>query len=137
MPDANTALNLLMLVVLLFGAPRYFRASQAEAREAEKDRVIDTHVQTIEADRARIDGLVSDLKGCQQRAVDIEERNRKLADAAAHLQGKYEEAQRYTAREALKTLERLLVTQGEEAERRHAEMVELLRATNHLLEKQS
>ena len=132
-PDGNAALNILMLIVLLFGAPRFFRASRAEAALAEKDRTIDTHLQTIEADRARMDGLRSDLAGCQDRSNQLEARNRKLSEVAAAMQARYEEAARYTAREALKTLEQLLTHQSEESERRHQETTELLKSINSLL----
>lgn len=130
-PDANMALNLVMVVVLLFGAPRFFRASRAEAAMQEKDRTIETYEQSVTADRTRMEGLERDLTKIRERRDELEERNSKLSEVAAGFQARYEEQSRYTAKEALETLTRLLEHQEGESERRHTEMLELLSSVRH------
>ena len=118
-PDANLVLNLVMLVVLLFGAPRFFRSKNAEAIQAEKDKVIATHKQAIEAQDRRIADLDSELKVALGR-------NAKLSEVAAIVQGRYEEQSKYTAENALRVLQETLTKQDAEAERRHLETMKIL-----------
>lgn len=132
-PDANLVLNFLMLVVLLFGAPRFFRSKQAEASLAEKDQTIATHEQSLSATRARIDTLDHDLTDIRARNDELIERNRKLSEVAAGFQARYEEAQKYTAKEALRTLEQAMSHQADESERRHLELMAAMRSMSDLL----
>ena len=130
MPDFNLILNLAALVpvvLLVVMMPKYWRARDLEQQMAMKDRTIATNTQSIESLETRVAVLEADLRGAQERADSTAERNRKLSESLALMQGRYEEQSRYTAREALVTLERLLQHQGAEAERRHAELMEVLR----------
>lgn len=101
LPDPGQALSFLMIVALLFGAPRYFRAARAEAREKEKDRTIATHEQSIKAKDERLAELGLALDQCRAESRNFQ------ADAEKW-KGKYETQSQYTAPEALSELKILI-----------------------------
>lgn len=127
-PDVNVILNVACVLLLVMFGPRYLKTKDLQAQLGAKDRTIATHDQTIEAMEKRAAARESDLAGAQERAQKLSERNAKLSEVAHVMQGRYEEQSRYTAKEALATLERLLAHQGEEAERRHLELMAALGA---------
>lgn len=93
-PDTNLVLNILMLGIVLFGAPRFFKATRAQAQLAEKDKAIETHLQYIQSLEQRMEGLADDVKDCQRKAED--------AQAEAQVwRGRYEEQAKFTAEPAL------------------------------------
>lgn len=122
-PDANLVLNLLMLIVLMFGAPRFFKSKNAEAALAEKDITIATHEQSIASARIRIEGLQADIEDLRGSYEQLRERNAEYQRIAAGFQARYEEQGKYTAKEALGALEQMLALQADENKRRHAEVM--------------
>lgn len=140
MPDLNVVLNIATLLVLIGGVtigvilgPRAFKAKQVEKDLAEKDRTIATHEQSIAAMTTAADIALQDREAMQRRCDDAVERAAKYQEIAAKFQGRYEEAQRYSAPEAFKTIERIITEQGKDNERRHVEVMRVLDGQNELL----
>ncbi len=125
-PDANLVLNALMLLVLMFGAPRFFKGERAKAQLAEKDNTIATHEQTIRSKDARIDTLEEDMKGAELRANMAADRAEKDREVAQIMQGRYEVMSQFTAKEAVEAFKAMLEHQSNEAERRHIELMSAL-----------
>lgn len=103
-PDANFILNMVMLVVVVFGAPRFFKSKLAEEQLKAKDAVIATNEQTIESLHERVATVEADLKGCSERAERYHDRAKLAEEKAVAAEAKYQEQTRYTAPEAFKEI---------------------------------
>jgi hypothetical protein len=124
----------------LIAAPRYIRRSQVQgalsemqARLEEKDKNIQTHLQTIEALRERDKARDDDVAYLRGKLEQTEERARQYQGIAEGFQGRYEEQSKYTAKEALGTIEALINLQAEDNERRHRELITVLNSISELL----
>lgn len=123
---ANVALNLLALIVLVVGGVAAFLSfspKRAAAVTAEKDQVILTHVQTIEALRARDDVREDAFNAMSEKLDSIEARMVQSAREASAWRARYEEQKQYTAGPALAAIQQLLSNQSEDQERRHRELM--------------
>lgn len=120
MPDINLVLNLLgfalLIIGMLYAGPRIVKSKQQEQTLAEKDRIIETRRQDNEALRGHQQTLATDLEECRLSAA------RATAESAAW-KARYEEQSKYTAKEALSTIEVLIGHSSEEAGRRHVEVM--------------
>lgn len=135
--DLNLVVNVATLVVGLvlagvFG-PRAFKAKQASADLAEKDRTIETHKQTITAMETAAVVRDRECERWRTQAAEAIEKARVKSEIAAGFQARYEEQSKYTAKEALRTLEQAMVHQSNESERRHVELMEAMRSMSDLL----
>lgn len=124
-PDANLILNALMLFVVAFGAPRFFRAKMAEAREAEKDRSINTHEQTIRAQAEQIEQL---SRQYDEARATLEE----CRTAAKQWEARYQEQSKYAAQEAFQHFETFMKQHSERVAERHEAMIAALRSNSEL-----
>lgn len=148
-PEANVVLNAIVVLALIIFGPKYFRAKNAEAQLSEKDQIIKTHQQTIDAFKDRSDSREADVEYLRGKVLAIEEAYSEAQSKIEGWKGRYEEQSKYTAPEAfeqiehlidafhtqsvgrseqyVKTLQDVLEHQDTEAERRHQEVLEILR----------
>lgn len=120
----NTALNVcgvMAFLLMLWLAPKAFKARTMEAELAEKDRTIKSRTEAME--------VADDLA---QQAKDKSAELGLLLDESRHeasqWQARYDEQARYTAGPALQAITALLERSEQEASRRHKEMLLALRA---------
>lgn len=125
MPDSATLISVFTLVVLLLGAPRYVRGLRAKGFLEEKDRVIETKQQTIDACNERVASLETDREGARAAAKHATEAARFFEQECAQWRARYEEQSKYTAKEALQTIEALIAQHAEQVALRHREMMTL------------
>lgn len=126
---ANLAFNMFTLAALVVGgliSVKTFSPKRAAAVAEEKDLVIATHVQTIEALRQRDLARESELSHVRGKATKAEERMISAAREASVWRGRYEEQQQYTAGPALQTIQQMIEAQQNESERRHKELIKAL-----------
>lgn len=120
----NTALNVcgvIAFMLMLWLAPRAFKAKTMEAELAEKDRTIKSRTEAME--------VAEDL--AQQSKDKSAELGASLDESrheASAWQARYDEQARYTAGPALQAITGLLERSEQEAARRHKEMLLALRA---------
>ena len=119
-PDANLVLNLFMLLVILFGAPRFFKSTRAQAVATEKDRVITTHEQTIDALREKDAAVAAQLASAQ-------EQTEVARTSSAAWEERFARQQEYTAGPAVNALQESLAADRALAAQRHGEMMMVLR----------
>ena len=135
--DVNLWLNVITFAAVVLGAvvfgPRAFKAKQASADLLEKDRTIQTHEQSIAALETAAAIALREHMALQKRCDEAIEKARIKSEIAAGFQARYEEVQKYTAKEALRTLEKVIGEQGVEAERRHVEVLRMLDGMSELL----
>ena len=106
LPDPNTLLNLVTLVVILFGARPFLRAKKIEAERAEQDRVIKLHEQSIGSLEKRLETAEADIEDCRSARTSAEQEAREW-------RARYDEAARYTAGPALERIEQKIQEQGD------------------------
>lgn len=120
--DPNLVLNLVtvgLALVALITIPRALRATRQKAELEAKDRVISTREQDNHALRDRLNTLDEELVTCRDNATAAEK-------ASAEWQARYQEQGKYTAQQALTTIERLIESGDKEADRRHGEVMAAL-----------
>lgn len=124
-PDnVNVVLNFASLGVLVLGlwfAPRAFRAKAAEALLAERDTIISGHKQLLELRE-------EEAHAAKDKSAELGGMLDEMRTTAAAWEARYAEQSKYTAQPALETIQKLLKSNNEEAERRHTELLFALRA---------
>lgn len=126
---ANLALNALMVLLLVVAGGvtvKTFSPRRAAAVAAEKDLIISTHMQTIEALRQRDAARENEIGHLRGKGSKLEERMIQAAREASVWRGRYEEQNQYTAGPALQTIQQMIETQEKDSERRHREMITAL-----------
>lgn len=99
--------TVIALLLLIFGAPRFIRGSQAKAQLEEKDRIIDTKTQTNESQHERLVELDRELKHALDQVTECEAKAREW-------QARYEEMSKYTAEGALRELKEIILHESSE-----------------------
>ena len=117
--EPNLALNLItvaLLLVAVFAVPRAFSSSKQKAELLAKDTIIATREQDNRALRDHQETLTSEVETCR---IEV----RRATTEAATWRARYEEQSKYTAQEALSTIETLIQNGDSEAQRRHTEVM--------------
>lgn len=120
----NTALNVfgvIAFLLMLWLAPRAFKAKGMEAELAEKDRTIKSRTEAME--------VAEDLtEQAKEKSAELGTMLDEARHEASAWQARYDEQARYTAGPALQAITGLLERSEQEAARRHKEMLLALRA---------
>lgn len=117
--DPNLFLNLLtvaLALTALYAVPRALTAGRQKAELEQKDNIIETREQDNRSLRDRQHTLAEELAECKMNL-------RRSESAADTWQARYEEQSKYTAEQALTTIQQLIDNGNVEAERRHAEVM--------------
>lgn len=133
--DANLLLNIAsfailaggLVVAVVFGS-RAWKARGAREDLTRANDTINTYKESHAAFEERIRLLEEDVKSCHTQMERMQQRNADLQAANAALQARSEAMQKYTAQESLATVEKLMLAQEHEAERRHLELIGVLQA---------
>lgn len=117
--DPNLFLNIVtvaLALTALYAVPKALTATRQKAELEAKDGTINTREQDNRALRDHVSTLAADLAECKLAA-------RKAESDMETWQARYEEQSKYTAPEALVTIEKLIDSGNTEAERRHTEIM--------------
>ena len=131
--DPNLILNIVtfaivmgaLVVGIIFGA-RAWRARSAREDLDRANDTIATYKESHAAFEERIRLLEEDVRGCHEQITALQQRNTDLQAANAALQARSEAMQKYTAQEALNTVEKLMIAQEAQAQQRHEETLRML-----------
>jgi cell division protein FtsB len=125
-PDVNVILNLLGLLAIVWFGPRYLKTRDLQAQLAAKDQAIATNAQTIIALERRIDALLDELRGAQERANLSGDRAERAEQREHEWKARYDEQARYTAGPAFEKLQHVIADLAAEMDKRHAETIALI-----------
>lgn len=112
----QTIVTFVLGFIVLIAVPRALTAARQKAELESKDRVISTREQDNRALRDHQLTLTNELAECRMNA-------RKAESDVETWKARYDEQSKYTAPEALVTIEKLIDSGNSEAERRHAEVM--------------
>jgi hypothetical protein len=121
--DYNLILNAVALVLLVVAVPRALKATKHKAELVAKDTIIHTREQTNDSLSDRIGALDAEKESLTHDLEAARIASKRCEVEAGQWKARYEEQSRYTAEQALTTIERLIEAGDSEAKRRHTEIM--------------